>query len=58
MGVEETIVGEDAVRVAGRFEHDRRDLKFVEPDIEDGVVELARQLERPKLRAERQHGFG
>ncbi len=52
-GVEEAFVGEYLIGVAGRFEHDRRDIELVEPDIENGVVKLARQAERPEIRAER-----
>ena len=58
VGVEEMLVGDDFGRIARGLEDDRGDVKFVEPDVEDRVVEFARELERPKLRAERHHGVG
>ena len=58
VGIEEMIVGENLRRLARRFEDDRGDVELVEPDIEDRVVELARELQRPELCAERHHGVG
>ena len=54
VGVEEMLVGDDLGRIARGFEHDRGDVEFVEPDVQDGVVEFAGELERPELGAERQ----
>ena len=58
VGVEELVVGENLGRIAGGFEDDRRDVELVEPDMQDRVVEFARELERPELGAERRHGVG
>ena len=52
------LVGHHRGRIARRLEHDRGDVELVEPDVEDRVVELARELERPELGAERDHGVG
>src|SRR5262249_50762096 len=50
VGVEELIIGEHLRRIARRFEDDRGDVEFVGADVENGIVELARELERPELR--------
>ena len=52
------VVGEDLRRLAGGFEHDRSDIELVEPNVEDRIVELARELQRPEFCAERHHGVG
>src|SRR5262249_51530226 len=41
-----------------RFEHDRGDVVLVGADVEDGVVELACQGERPERGALLDHGIG
>ena len=56
--VEEGVIGEHAPRIAVRLEHDGRDLQLVEPDVEDRVVQLARELERPEGRALLHHLVG
>ena len=56
--VEEGVIGEHALRVAVRLEHDGRDLKLVEADIEDCVVKLARELKRPEGGALADHLVG
>ena len=53
VGVEEMLVGDDLGRIARRLEDDGGDVEFVEPDVEDRIVEFARELERPELGAER-----
>ena len=50
VGVEERVVGEHRCRIALRLEHDRRGVELVDADIEDGVVELAREPQRPERR--------
>ena len=56
--VEEGVVSEHALGIAVRLEHDRGDLQLVEPDVEDRVVQFARDLQRPKRRALVRHLIG
>src|SRR5262249_58797528 len=58
VGLEEPVVGEYLRRIARRFEDDRSDVEFVGADIEDGIVELPREPQRPKLRPQLDHGLG
>ena len=44
VGFEEGVIGQHLLRIAFRLEHDDRDVELVGADIEDRVVELAREL--------------
>ena len=50
--IEESLIGQHLRRIAGRREHNRRDIELVRADVENGIVELARKPQRPKLAAE------
>ena len=41
--------------IAMRLEHQQRDLELVDAQMQDRVVELARDLQRPERRALRDH---
>ena len=49
---EEFIVGDHGLWIAQRLEHDHGGGKFVEPQMQDRVVEFARATKRPVIRAE------
>src|SRR3974390_1657241 len=55
VGVEELVIGKHFGRFAGGFEDDRSHVEFVEPDVQNRVVELAGEFEQPKLGALRNH---
>src|SRR6478736_5081111 len=56
VGVEEPVIGEHLGGVAGGFEQNRRDVEFIGADVENGIVELTRELERPERGALSHHG--
>ena len=58
VGVEEMFVGHHLGGIARRLEDDGRDIELVEANMQDRVVEFARELERPEFRTERHHGLG
>ncbi len=55
IGIEEGVVVEHRMCIAFRLEHDGGDVELVEADVEDGIVELAGELQRPERRALRDH---
>ena len=48
-------MGQHVGALAMRLEHQHRDLEFVDAQMQDGVVEFARHLQRPERRALRDH---
>jgi hypothetical protein len=58
VGVEELIIGEYLVRFARRFEDNGGNVELIEPDVQNRVIELACELERPELGALRGHCVG
>ena len=55
VGVEERVISQHLLAIARRLEHDRGDVELVDADVEDRVVELARDAQRPEVGAERDH---
>ena len=58
VGVEERVVGQHLGGIALRLEDQHADLGLVEAQMQDGVVQLARQPQRPELRALLVHRLG
>src|SRR5215467_8263632 len=58
MGIEIAIVGDDLLRIARRLEDDGRGVELVDAQVEDGVIELAREPQRPELCALLDHRGG
>ena len=58
IAVEEFVVIEDGMGIALGLEQDHREVGLIEANIEDGVVQFARQPQRPERRALLQHGIG
>ena len=48
VGFEEGVAGQHIGAVAMRLEHQHRGLEFVDAQMQDGVVEFARHLQRPE----------
>ena len=57
VGIEEGIIGQHLRRIAFRLEHDDGDVALVGADIEDRVVEFAREPQRPEIGAELLHVY-
>ena len=48
IGVQEGIVAQHRRAFANRLEHERGDFKLVDAQMQDGVIEFARNLQRPE----------
>ncbi len=55
VGFQKTVVSQHVGGVAIRLEHQHGDLKLVDAQVKDGIVQLARDLKRPEVGALRDH---
>ena len=58
MRVERAIDVEHRLRIAGRAQQDRADLRLVQPQPQQRIVELAKRAQRPRLIAGREELLG